>query len=307
MTETPEQRVARLEAELAQAKVEALQKQLAQAQSEAGPSSHLRGPVQLGKSFEPSPSLASWTPSGAGDSSWATFLPPSNRSQSSNRADDTHLAAAPRPVPFAFRVISIPLSFWTLFALFMIAIAPIAVWILVPIAGVVVAIATFLIVVGMLLRKSAIRTALLKWGEVATVTTADPLSRGTYYSGTTVSNVRMAQAHGWQVEHQWYSGPVTKTRVDYDLHGTKGSLVIRGLDYDNGVILADSREPRRALCVSSFPYDLSRDANGNWVGRVATRIKISSAVMIVLLAGWTLGMCWIWGEQAAQLPGLVRK
>jgi hypothetical protein len=302
MTETPEQHIARLEAELAQAKVDALQKRLAAAQAEAGSApSHLRGPVHLGKPPDIGPYAPS-IPSGRDDDgSWARFLP-----QFSSSADDTRLAPAPRAVPVGFRAVAVPMSVWTLFALFMITVAPIALWIVMPIAAAAVAAATFVIVVGVLLRKSALRNALLKWGEVAMVQNSDTLSRGTYYSGTTVQNVRMAQAHGWKVEHQWYSGPVTKTRVDYELRGTKGTLVIKGLDYDNGVILADSRDPSRALCVSSFPYDLSRDESGNWIGHVAARVKIASAVMVILLVAWTFGMCWIFGHQAADLPGLFR-
>jgi hypothetical protein len=164
VTETPEQRVARLEAELADAKVAALQKELAEAQA-----------------FQPS----------------------------------------------AYRAVAIPFSWWTLFTLFMITVTPIALWIWVPLAAVVVAGLTFLVVVTLLLRKSARRTALLRWGEVANVLNVELLSRGTYYSGTTVQNVRMAQAHGWTVDRRWYSGPVTKTRIDYELRGTRASIVIR--------------------------------------------------------------------------------
>jgi hypothetical protein len=283
VTETPEQRVARLEAELATAKVEALQKQLAQAQAQTGqlpPSAsayeRMRPPVQFGKSLRPS-------------------------------EPDTRLTPAPRSVPFSYRAVAIPFSFWTLFTLFMIAVSPIALWIFVPIAGVVVALLTFVVVLAVLVRKSARRQALLRWGEVAHVLNVEPLSRGTYYSGTTVQNVRMAQAHGWTVERRWYSGPVTKTRVDYELLGTQASIVIRGLDYDGGVILADSRDPLRALCVSSFPYDLERDEAGNWTGRIPSRVKVGSLVMIDLMLAWTAGMCWLWGYQAAQLHGLVRK
>lgn len=36
-----------------------------------------------------------------------------------------------------------------------------------------------------------------------------------------------------------------------------------GREYIDGVILADQREPRRALCVTSFPYDLDRDGTGH--------------------------------------------
>ncbi len=280
VTESPEQRVARLEAELAQAKVAALQKELAEAQA-FQPSGQLpvphRAPVQFAKERRREP------------------------------AGGARLAPVPRPVPFAYRAVAIPFSWWTLFTLFMISVTPIALWIWIPLAAAVVAGLTFVVVIALLLRKSVRRTAVLRWGEVADVVDVEVLSRGTYYSGTTVQNVRIAQAHGWTVERRWYSGPVTKTRIDYELNGTRASIVIRGLEYDDGVILADSRDPTRALCVSSFPYDLDPDDAGNWIGRVATRVKVGSLVMLVLLIGWTVAMCLLWGNEAAQLPGFVRK
>ncbi len=271
VTETPEQRVARLEAELAQAKVEALQKQLVQAQARTGAIDRFRKTQSLPR--EPT---------------------------------DTRLAPTPRRVPLAYRLIAVPFSAWSIFALFMVAVSPVALWIFVPVSAVVAAIVTSAIILALLLRKSLLRNALLRWGEVAEVTGVELLSRGTYYSGTTVQNVRMAQAHGWRVERRWYSGPVTKTRVSYQLHGTPASLVIRGLDYDHGVILADTRDPRRALCVSSFPYELDRDAEGNWTGVVPARTKVGSVLMLLLLLGWTVAMCGLWGMAAADLPGVVR-
>lgn len=71
------------------------------------------------------------------------------------------------------------------------------------------------------------------------------------------------------------------------MNGTQATLVLRGLPYDDGVILADSREPRRALCVSSFTYDLARDPGGNWLGKLPVRVAVSSAAMTVVLLAWT--------------------
>jgi hypothetical protein len=108
----------------------------------------------------------------------------------------------------------------------------------------------------------------------------------------------MAQAHGWTIERRWYSGPVTKTVVNYELRGTRASLTIRGLPYDNGVILADSRDPRRALCISSFPYNLERDPSGNWTGQVAARSKVGAIVMIDILLAWTAAAVYLGGRGA---------
>jgi hypothetical protein len=148
------------------------------------------------------------------------------------------------------------------------------------------------------LRRERTQLALLKWGEPATVTNVDVASVGTYYSGVTYQNVRLAQAHGWQVTRRWYSGPGTTTKINYQLGGTGNTLTLHGLPYDDGVILADKRKPERALCISSFPYDLDRDASGNWVGHVAPRVIIGSILMIALLVGWTAAMVILCGAAA---------
>lgn len=281
MVETPEQRVARLQAELARAKVEALEAELAAARAGAA-----TPPVD--------PEASSWT-SQQTDPALTRALQYSGVQFGKTPPPDTNLAPAPRAVPAAYRIMLLPFSWWTLFTLFMIAVAPIAVWIFAPLAGVIVAAVTFALVLLRSVRKAVARHALLKWGEVANVVNPEVLSVGTYYSGTTVQNVRIAQAHGWTVERRWYSGPVTKTRVEYLLHGRRGHLTIRGLPYDNGVILADSRNPDRALCISSFPYDLNRDASGNWTGEVASRVKVGAFLMLDLLIAWTAGMIIICG------------
>jgi hypothetical protein len=276
MTETPEQRVARLEAELAQARVDALETQLGQARAAAG-----LAPDQ--------PALTRRTGPTRRGSFHKTAAP----------ATDDRLAPPPRSVPSGYRLVVLPFSWWSVFAMFMVSTAPIALWIGFPLGGVIAAVLTAVTVAGLQVRKAWRRSALLRWGQVARVTGTDVLSRGTYYSGTTAQNVRMAQAHGWQVERRWYSGPVTRTRISYELNGRAGSIVLRGLEYDYGVVLADSREPRRALCISSFPYDLDRDAAGNWTGAVATRVKVGSLLMALFLISWTGGMCWLWGATAA--------
>jgi hypothetical protein len=282
VVETPEQRVARLEAELAQAKVDALQKKLAEAQADAGGSAE---PAQAGGA--PEWHMRSAQPQFGGVQFGKRSAPP-----------DTNLATAPRAVPVGYRLASIKFSLWTVWALFMIAVAPLAVWIFVPLALVFVAAVTFVAVVFLTARRTALRLSLLKWGEVATILNPDVKSVGTYYSGTTVQNMRMAQAHGWTVERRWYSGPVTKTVVNYELRGTQASLTLRGLPYDNGVILADSRRPQRALCISSFPYDVERDPSGNWTGRVSARSNVGAILMIVIVLAWTAVTGYLGGHGA---------
>jgi hypothetical protein len=283
VSETPEQTVARLERELAEAKVDALQKELDAAAPAGLP-----------------PSISTWL-SGYGNM-WK-----SDGIGAAAAQPDSPLAPAPRAVPSAFKLIVFPFSFWTLFTLFMITVSPIALWIFVPLAGAVAAGLTFLTIAWFTLRRTRLRNSLLTWGEVATVTNADLLSRGTYYSGTTYSNVRLAQAHGWTVERRWYSGPGSKTRIEYAVGSGKGALTLRGLPYDNGVILADPRNPARALVVSAYPYDLHRDETGNWVGTLSKRVLFSSLLMTVILVGWTAAMIWLFVAQAVSVDGIVRK
>lgn len=165
MTETPEAKVARLQRELANAKVAALQQELAEAQGSAGRD------ISAGN--------------GGG---WD--VRPTSRAKAPVVAD-TRLAPAPRSVPLAFRAIVLPWSWWTIFALFMVIVAPIALWIFVPIAGAVAVAATFVVIMAVSLRRYRLPLALLKWGDVATVRNTGLLSRGTYYSGTTYRNVRL--------------------------------------------------------------------------------------------------------------------
>jgi hypothetical protein len=175
------------------------------------------------------------------------------------------LADPPRRVPFSFRLVAFESwSWWEAFAVLMSVTAPIAVWAFVPAtipATLLLGLLAILVVRG---RKYLKRVALLKWGKVATVTNSDELSRGTYYSGTTYQNMLVRQANGWDVTKRFYSGPASKTKVDYTLDGTNGSVTLRGLPYHNGVILADSRKPTRALCVSSFTFPVKPGVDGAW-------------------------------------------
>jgi hypothetical protein len=292
--ETPEQRVVRLQRELADAKVDALQAELAEAQAGAHAGTHLGTPVGTPVGTQPAPTFTSAIPTAA----LSSGREPSWMRKPAAPADAGTLAPAPRTVPFAFKAMALPWSWWVAWTLFMVAIAPIAIWIIVPIAGAITAVVTLVAVLVWRLRGEGARLALLKWGEPAAVTKVDVAGVGTYYSGVTYQNVRLAQAHGWDVTRRWYSGPGTTTRVSYELGGTENTLTLHGLPYDNGVILADKRKPQRALCVSSFPYDLDRDAGGNWVGHVERRVIVGSIFMITLLVGWTAAMVVLCGAAA---------
>jgi hypothetical protein len=276
VSESSEQRVARLRRALADAKVEALQAELAEAQAGGGTVTPSPGAVPT----------SNWLPTSYVAGSPSIF----DKRSVQDSGPVQPLAPAPRSVPLAFRLIVFPWSWWTAFALFMVATAPIALWIFVPLAGAIVGPLTLVVVIVLRLRREHLQLGLLKWGVPATVTGAEVLGTGTYYSGTTYQNVRMAQAHGWHVTREWYSGPGTRTRINYQVNGTSGQLVMHGLPYDGGVILAHSKHPERALCVSSFAYDLARDPSGNWVGDVAGRVVFGAVAMAVFLLAWTAAM-----------------
>jgi hypothetical protein len=145
---------------------------------------------------------------------------------------------------------------------------------------------TLLAIYGFQFRAAGKRLALIKWGHVATVTGTEMLSREIYYSGTTWSNVYLPVAHGWTVTRQRWSGPSTKIRIRYTLNGYQGQLVVRGREYIDGVVLADQRNPARALCVTSLAYDLECDESGNWIGKLRPRLQVGMACWLVIVAGW---------------------
>ena len=197
------------------------------------------------------------------------------------------LAAPPRRIPAGFLLAeALPFRWWYVWTLFMVAVVPIAVWFGYPRAFAVAAVLALIAIYGVQLRSAAKRVALLRWGVVATVVDSDVVSEATYYSGTTWYNVLMPVAHGWTVTRQRWSGPNTKTRVNYEVDGYRAELVVKGREYIDGVILADQRQPSRALCVTAFPYDLDRDESGNWTGRLRAGLKVGTLSWFLIVAAW---------------------
>ncbi|MCW2764087.1 MAG: hypothetical protein JWO11_46 [Nocardioides sp.] len=210
------------------------------------------------------------------------------------------LSEPPRRVPFAFRLSSFwAWSWWEAFSVFMVVIAPIALWGFFPWtipAAFILGVLAIVVVRG---RKYVRRVGLLKWGKVATVTNSDEISRGTYYSGTTYNNMLVRQANGWDVTKRFYSGPASKTKIDYSLDGANGSLTLRGLPYNNGVILANSRKPTTALCVSSFPFPVKPNATGDFEGGGISPwswlgIFLAMALHIALVVGGVYAVHGLW-------------
>ena len=215
---------------------------------------------------------------------------------------DTRLAPAPRRIPLRFLVAeALPFRWWYLFTIFLVAIPPIIVWMMHPLWLLPAAVLVVVFVYGVQARAARTRIALLKWGRVATVTGTDVLSQATYYGGTTYSNVVLPVARGWSVTRPVWSGPKTKTRIGYQLDGYRGDLVVGGREYVDGVVLADERHPQRALCVTSFPYDLTRDADGNWTGRLRIRLQIGMVCWLLVMVGWIGGAALLHRNYAAYL------
>lgn len=208
------------------------------------------------------------------------------------------LADPPRHVPFSYKLATFNLSVYELFLLAMGLVAPIAVWIFAPVVIPGALIAAVLVVGWFRWRRYVTRTRILKWGKVATVTNNDTLDKGTYYSGVTYSNMRKRTATGWNARTIWYSGPAYKNKVDYTLDGATGSLEWRGLQYDQGVILADSRKPGRAMEVSMFPYSVKPGPDGQltgelsawlWGGVIATlvvEVTLVYVTVVTVLQTW---------------------
>ncbi|WP_155992886.1 hypothetical protein [Nocardioides sp. URHA0020] len=199
--------------------------------------------------------------------------------------DVAPLAPPPRSVPIAFRLAVFSWSWWEQFGLVIGFTGPIALWGFFPWTiplGLIAALVTIVVLRG---RRSWVRLRLLKWGQVASVTGAQELSQGTYYSGVTYSNMIVPQARGWDVTRDFYSGPATTTQISYSLAGVPGTLRLRGLPYDDGVVLADSRKPSVALCVSSFPYAVKPDAGGELVGRLRARAWLGIVLTMLIEAG----------------------
>lgn len=308
MTETPDQRVQRLEAELAAAqadqRVAHLQAQVAEAKGAespvppasyppasyppAAPPNYQRAAAYLGHGPADYRDPTDAEPFSTADSARHRRGQNRQNGHAGSPAGENPLAAPPRHVPLAFLAAAFSWRWWEAWAFFMVAVAPIALWMGIPWTGTVAFTLTLAVAVYLRLRRDFAYYRLLRGGVVADDVRLRSDSTGTYYSGVTYQNVRMAVAHGWQVEREWYSGPGTKSVLDFTVQGTPGTVTLHGLPYEDGVILADPQHPNAAKCVSEFPYDLDRDASGNWVGAVATRVWVGSFFTVALWGAWTL-------------------
>ena len=101
-------------------------------------------------------------------------------------AVDPGLTPPPRKVPIAFWLAELlPFRWWYVWTLFMVGVAPIALWIELRMAFAAVSLLTLAGIYGTQLWGARTRLGLLKWGRIATVTDTEIRSRATYYNGTT--------------------------------------------------------------------------------------------------------------------------
>ncbi len=202
-------------------------------------------------------------------------------------ADNGQLSAAPRRVPDTFRLAELlPFQWSYLWILFFVGLAPAVIWFAHPVLFAVAAAITLALIYASRFRATRTRLALLQWGRVATVTGSQFVDTLRSYSGRTWFNGYAPVAKGWAVTRDRASQPKVQTRVDYSLDTYQGALMLTGREYSGGVVLADERNPASALCVSDFPYDLARDASGDWVGTLQPWLKVGMVAWLVVVLGW---------------------
>jgi hypothetical protein len=192
---------------------------------------------------------------------------------------DTRLAPAPRAVPTSYRLYGLRFSVVELFVMFMVAVSPIALWIFVPRAAAIVGVAVLLVLLRVRLRRRS-ATALLRWGKVATVNDVRPAGPP---SGLSAGD---PVAEGWVVTRGIYRGAKHRTRLTYTLDGSQRELILSGAPYAGGIVLADTRNPSHAKVISSIPFDLQRDIDGNWMAGGSAGPWIAALATIALYLGW---------------------
>lgn len=192
------------------------------------------------------------------------------------------LAEPPRRVPLAHRLAALGLGPWEAFALVMFALAPMAAWIMQPHLRTVAFLVAAILVVTTRVRRYRRRIGVLRWGRVATVTGTE-----SQIAGISNTNVPMRQARGWDVTTQLYTGSSITTRISYIVDGQTGSIRTRGLPYVDGVVLADTRKPSRAMVVSQFPHSVRPGLDGRLVGRLSPGRWAWLLVTLAIEAGIT--------------------
>ncbi|WP_205473361.1 hypothetical protein [Nocardioides sp. SYSU D00038] len=203
--------------------------------------------------------------------------PTAGASYARSSGEDLPLAAPPRRVPAVMHLGLFAWRGWELFTVVMVVVAPLALWIFLP-AGLPVMLGLVLaVVVGYRWRLHRQRMRVLRWGKVATVTdvTTSPTS-------TSYTNVPMRQARGWRTTSRAYTGQGVRSEVAFEVEEAPGRLVLKGLPYAGGVVLADPRRTADALCISSVPFSVAPGPDGE----LAVHVSLWQGIG----AGLTLGL-----------------
>lgn len=195
------------------------------------------------------------------------------------------LEEPPRSVPLGYRLAAVNLGIVEAFLLFMLAVSPLAVWLLVPSTIPVALVVATAAVLAVRVRRYRRIVPVLRHGEVAVVEVGEVTS-----TSTTMTNMPLRGARGWDSRIRMYSGSSFRTELRYTVGGRQGTHTVRGRPYEGGVVLADPRSPDRALCITELPFAARPDVDGRWLGRLPAGVWIGvlcTWAVIGLLVGGT--------------------
>ncbi len=197
------------------------------------------------------------------------------------------LEEPPRRVPFGYRLAAVNMGVVEAFVLFMLAVCPLAVWLLVP-ASVPVALCVGAVaVLAVRVLKYRRVVPVLKHGEVATVDVGEVSG-----TATTMTNMPLRGARGWDSRIRMYTGPSYSTELRFTVGGREGTHTVRGRPYEGGVVLADPRAPSRALCITELPFAVRPDVDGRWLGRLPAGTWIAALLTWVVTGGLVAAAVW---------------
>lgn len=192
---------------------------------------------------------------------------------------DLRLAEPPRPVPLAYQVTCVSLGPLGLFLFFMLAVSPMALWILVPVAGVLALVFGITLLSAWCFFHYRRIIPLLRVGEVATVT--DVQERVT---STSFTNWPIRRGSGWSTRLQPYTGSGHRATLRFTVGGREGTVEVYGAPYEGAVVLADPASPSRAICVSQIPFSVRPGADGHFEARPSVWSWISAILTLGALA-----------------------
>lgn len=189
----------------------------------------------------------------------------------------------PRWVPLSVPLAGVLAWDWReSFAVLMVLAIGVGLWIRVPELIPLVLLALLSGCVSVRARRIAAWMRVLRWARVADVVTVDTASAGAVTR-------RISHARGWNVQRRWYTGEILVSTVRYTVEGEHGYVSVRGLEYADGVIVASSKDPSTALCISDFPCDLRLDGRGRWTASLPRGFwgggAATAAMYLLLVAG----------------------